>query len=41
MKKIIYVLILLIFVCMSCSQDEAIGTPDIDAANLSSRVSKD
>lgn len=41
MKKTLYVLMLLIFVCMSCSEDEAIGTPDIDTANLSSSVSKD
>lgn len=40
MKKTIYVLMLLIFVCMSCSQDEAISTPEIDSANLSSSVSK-
>jgi hypothetical protein len=41
MKKTIYVLLLLIFVCMSCSQDEAISTPEIDAANLSSPVGND
>lgn len=41
MKKTIYVLMLLIFVSMSCSQDEAISNPEIDAANLSLRVSKD
>ena len=41
MKKTFYVLMLLIFVCMSCSEDEAIGTPDIDTANLSSSVNKD
>lgn len=38
MKKTIYVLMLLIFVCMSCSQDEVISTPEIDAANLASTV---
>jgi len=40
MKKTFYVLMLLIFVCMSCSQDEAISTPEIDAANLSLSVKK-
>lgn len=41
MKKTIYVLMLLIFVCMSCSQDEVISTPEIDAANLASTVKND
>ena len=40
MKKTIYVLMLLIFVCMSCSQDEVNNIPEIDSANLSSSVSK-
>lgn len=40
MKKTIYVLMLLIFVFMSCSQDEASSTPEIDAANLSLSVKK-
>lgn len=41
MKKTIYVLMLSIFVIMSCSQDEGNSIPEIDAANLSSRISKD
>ena len=36
MKKTFYLIILSIFVFMSCSQDDAINTSEIDAANLSS-----
>ena len=32
MKKTIYLLTLLIFVCMSCSQDVAVSTPEIETS---------
>ena len=39
MKKTIYVLMSLIFVFVSCSQDDVNSIPEIDSANLSSTIS--